>query len=278
MQSVQTVPVMTFVCAAISMLVAIGLPIALLILVYKRWKANLLPAFAGAFGFVVFALMLEPLLHAIVLRPDPVTGAIALRQQPVLFMLYGGFAAGVFEETARLIAFLALKRWFKGRETALTYGVGHGGIEAVILLGLPMLNNIVISAMINLGQTAALTAPLQGAPLAQIQAAIAALTATPPAMFLVGGAERIMAVCAQIALSVLVWRSVNAKGRWWLFPVAIALHAILDFPAALMQAGALSSIPLVELITLALSAFYGAFAYTEFRKAGDGQSLNDSPQ
>ena len=44
------------------------------------------------------------------------------------YALYGGIAAGVFEETGR---FTAMKFWMKkslSKESSFMYGVGHGGI------------------------------------------------------------------------------------------------------------------------------------------------------
>lgn len=64
---------------------------------------------------------------------------------------YAALAAGLFEETGRLVAmkFFMKKNLDKGN--ALMYGVGHGGVEAILLVGLTYVNNIVISIMINTG-------------------------------------------------------------------------------------------------------------------------------
>ena len=49
--------------------------------------------------------------------------------------LYGGLMAGVFEETGRYVSF----KWFLKKETriqdGLSYGIGHGGIEAMLIVG-----------------------------------------------------------------------------------------------------------------------------------------------
>jgi uncharacterized membrane protein YhfC len=47
-------------------------------------------------------------------------------------------------------------------------------------------------------------------------------------------------------LSIIVFYSVFCKSKWWLYPIAIILHAIIDFPAALMQAGIINNVFLVE--------------------------------
>ena len=58
------------------------------------WTAFL----TGAGTFVLFAMVLEPILHNLVLR-SPVGAAI--QQNILLYALYGGLAAGLFEETDR---------------------------------------------------------------------------------------------------------------------------------------------------------------------------------
>lgn len=107
-----------------------------------------------------------------------------------------------------------------------------------------MISNIIVSIIINSGTAGSLG----------IQAAqLTALTDTAPYLFLVSGFERILAVIIQISLSLLVWFAVDRKDKWWLFPAAIMLHAIIDIPAALMQAGVTTSIFWTESI-IAVSA------------------------
>ena len=40
----------------------------------------------------------------------------------------------------------------------IAYGVGHGGVEMLIVFGITMIGNLALSAMINTGQTDALFA------------------------------------------------------------------------------------------------------------------------
>ncbi|MDR1560330.1 MAG: YhfC family intramembrane metalloprotease [Clostridiales bacterium] len=266
------VPGLSILFMAISFLISFGFPAVLFLIFRKRFKTRIVPLLLGIAGFTLFVLVLEQFLHAAVLRRDA-SGAITLMAQPAIYVLYGCFAAGIFEETARFIAFNILKRKRKktdavllnsegevvttfpdlqerrGVGDALAYGIGHGGIEAVLLLGAAMLNNIIFSVMINAGTLPALTGSQQDV----ITNAVSTLTTTQPYMFLLGGIERIPAVTIQISLSVLVWLAVGDKRRIWLFPAAICLHALLDVPAALMQCGVLNSAVAVEII-LAVSA------------------------
>ena len=206
---------------------------------------NVIPMLVGAAAFILFAMILEGAVHKIVLNPDA-SGNIALQSKPFLLTLYACLMAGIFEETARFLSFHILKKKYRGFSTALSYGTGHGGIEAMLLAGFAMINSIVFSIMINFGMADTITAPLSGAALTQANEQIAALCTAAPYMFLVSGFERLFAIALQLSLSVIVYYSVTSKGKWWLFPTAIALHALADVPAALMQAGVLSNIWVVE--------------------------------
>jgi len=107
---------------------------------------------------------------------------------------------------------------------ALMYGAGHGGIEAVLLLSLSMISNLVYSLMVNAGTADPTTV-----------SAAATLSQTAPWMFLVGGLERIGAVALHVSLSVLVWFAVKNKKAFALYPLAILLHALVDFAAVAMS-------------------------------------------
>ncbi|MFR3907335.1 MAG: YhfC family intramembrane metalloprotease, partial [Christensenellales bacterium] len=177
--------------------------------------------------------------------------------------LYGALAAGVFEETGRLCAF---KLFFKKKDDrceGVMYGIGHGGVESVLVSGLTMISYIAISAIINLsGGMAGLTVLGIGEDTASVL--MTAFTGTNPFMYLVSGIERIMAIAFHISMSVLVFAAVKQKGRGWYYPLAIGLHALLDLGAIAYQTGIIKSIIAVEgyvLVFTALCALLAARVY-----------------
>ena len=149
--------------------------------------------------------------------------------------------AGLFEETGRFLAFRTVLKKYQGKNVnALMYGAGHGGIEAIVLLGITSVNNIIYSVFINSGQTARLTTGLTGDALAQVESAIEQLKAYPSAMFLLGGVERIFAVVLQISLSILVWTAVK-KNKRFLYPAAILIHLFVDAITVVLSASGVST-------------------------------------
>ena len=236
------VPSSSIVFMVISGIISCGLPVLAFLIINKRIKLDIIPLLVGCAAFFVFALILESGLHALVLKPGP-DGSIALiSKNPILYILYGIFAAGIFEETARFLSFSLLKKKHHGINTAISYGIGHGGIECIMLVGLAMASNIVIAIMINTGSIGLL------GNMVPTELLVDPLVDTAPAMFLVAGVERIFAFTFHIALSIIVWTAVNYRGMKWLYPVAICMHAVFNIPAAAMQAGLIESLVLVEVL------------------------------
>ena len=245
-----TVPSLTIVCMAISCAVSFCLPVILLLYFRKKKGADFLPFFIGCAVMLVFALILEAAVHTVVLA----TPAGAFIQDHLwLYALYGGFMAGLFEESGRFIAFkTALRKKQNNDANALMYGAGHGGMEAFIILGITSINNILYSVLVNTGRTSVLTGPLSGEMLTQAEGAVQALITTPSWHFLLGSVERILAIIVQISFSVLVWFAAKEKKRVYLYPIAILLHLIVDAAAAIL-AGKNVSLVLVEALIAAFA-------------------------
>jgi uncharacterized membrane protein YhfC len=201
----------------------------------------------GAVAFIIFALILERIVHSIVYKN------FSIREKPFIFILYAPFMAGIFEETARFISFKILKKKFTGIITGLSYGIGHGGIESVLLAGFSMMAGLVLSILINTGNIEIITGKLQGETLDLLIIQLSTISTTPSYMFLLSGVERIFAISIQISLSVMVFYSVFCKNKLWLFPLTILLHAIIDISPAAFQVGIIKNILLVYIL-LCLSA------------------------
>ena len=237
-----SVPTLSIVCMAVAMVFAFAAPV-LLLLYYKKKGADLLPFFIGAAVFVIFALILESLVHNIVLKGLPVGEKIL--GNTLLYAFYGGLMAGLFEETGRFVAFkTVLKKKLGNDHNALMYGAGHGGVEAILMVGLAYISNIAMAVMIDLGMSDMLTAGLTGDTLAQVNAVLDTLTTTPASTYLLASVERCVAVTTHICLSVRVWFAARKPGKFWLYPLAILLHAALD--GVLVILAAHLSVPAVE--------------------------------
>ena len=214
----------TFAGIIFSLCISIALPVVLLIVVHKKTKARMAMAVIGAATFFLFAMVLEQILHAVVLGVggERITGNIWI------YGLYGGLAAGLFEEGGRFVAMRFAMKKQLNLPNALMYGVGHGGIEAILIVGLASVSNLVTSIMINAGTLEASLGALDQATKEATLTQLSALWTTPSYQFFLSGIERIVAVTLHIALSVLVFQAVKlGKKRYWF--LAFAIHAGVDF-------------------------------------------------
>lgn len=237
----------TFAGIIFSLCISIALPVVLLIVVHKKTKARMAMAVIGAATFFLFAMVLEQILHAVVLGVggERITGNIWI------YGLYGGLAAGLFEEVGRFVAMRFAMKKQLNLPNALMYGVGHGGIEAILIVGLASVSNLVTSIMINAGTLEASLGALDQATKEATLTQLSALWTTPSYQFFLSGIERIVAVTLHIALSVLVFQAVKlGKKRYWF--LAFAIHVGVDF-ATVIAANYLNLV-LVEVMLAVLVA------------------------
>lgn len=225
------VPALSVVFMIVSLLGSFAAPIAIAIFLKKKYRCNIPPFFIGCAVMLLFAFVLEQLAHAAILTAFP-----ALRENVRLFSLYGGLMAGLFEETGRYVAFrTVMKKYRDNDRNALMYGAGHGGFEAVVILGLTMISNLAIVLTLRSGGIDALpTDALSEDQRAVFMASVDTILYSPSYIFLIGLVERIAAIALHMAMSVIVWYSVKGK-RLRLFFLAIFLHALADFVTALLS-------------------------------------------
>jgi len=210
-----------------SLVVSIGLPVGLAIYLCVKKKASVVAVLVGVLGFLVSQVLIRiPLLKAASQMPWYQSMAANL----VVYALFLSFTAGLFEETARFLGFRFLLKNKLETKNALAYGVGHGGFEAIFLVGLSFINNLAISMMINNGTFDANVAPALGANAEVLKNQLINL---PPSIFAVAGIERALTICAHIGMSLLVYYAVRyRKPVFYLF--ALLAHTLLNFGAVLL--------------------------------------------
>ena len=228
--TVDMVPGASIAGMVFSLVVSFALPIGLFVYAKKKLGAKTAPFFIGCGVFFVMVLMLEAAIHRIVfqLAGEALTGSV------ILYAVYGGLMAALFEETGRYIAmrFLVKPMDFPN---AFMYGAGHGGVEAMLLCGVASISNIASAVMINSGTMSAQLATLGAEKAADTAAALSALWTTPSLTFFAGGVERIIAVVLHLSLSILVFQSIRKKAPMELVRAYRFPHVNMDLIAGLPE-------------------------------------------
>lgn len=256
-------------------ILAISIPVVLIAVWKMRTRKSIVPFFAGIMIFILFAKGLEMIPHMVfVLTDNPLSRAV--NGNALLYALYGGLMAGLFEETGRYLAFRFLLKKYPEKETAVSYGLGHGGIECILILGVGYLQYYTYGQLINNGTMDKLLESYQGNSqmLASMNQLIRVITGMKQSDCFLAGWERISAMLLHVALSILVYQAVKEAGKRYLLWVAVLLHMMIDIPAALYQKGMLSLLT-VEVIIFVFAAavfYYAVCVYQGMETEQDGEA------
>ncbi|WP_120667387.1 YhfC family intramembrane metalloprotease [Caldibacillus debilis] len=223
------------------MVLGIGTPAALFIYFRNKYRISWKPFLLGLLTFFLFVQVLEAAFHGYFLYANEWTKEWL--KNPWLYMLYGGLAAGIFEETGRLVMMKFALKSRRDWKDGLSFGLGHGGFEALWILGVNGVVLLSLSFFINSGSFDSLT---DGQLKEALRPLRDQLVNGSPWLFLLAGLERIGAVLVHIGLSLVVLYAVKS-GQLKFYWFAVLLHAIFDFPAALYQSGVIADIWLVEI-------------------------------
>jgi len=205
------------------------LPVILTIYFYKKYRISIAAVFTGALVFFVFQVITRmPLINVLSAQP----WFVRFSQNTILYALALGLSAGLFEEIGRYLGFRLLLKKRLEWKNGIALGIGHGGLEAILIAGFANINNLVFSVMINTGVFESSIAPSLPSGTAEILRS--QLVNTSPYLFAVAGIERVFAMALHIAFSVIVLYGVmNNKFRYVVY--AILLHALVNTPLPILS-------------------------------------------
>ncbi len=228
---------MYIVSLIFSVLLTFILPIALSVYLARKNKGYLKPVLIGALTFFVFQILIRIPIIQLVL-PNMEWYMKMTAAQPILNSVFLGATAGLFEEFGRYITMKLFLKNNQNNMDSIAFGVGHGGIEAILFVGINSLVMMFMSAQY-----------------------------AEPSMIFAGSIERLGAMTLHIAWSVMVMKSVREKKFVWVI-LAFLTHALVDIIAVLMSYYGLS-VWLIEgaLLIFAIIGVY--YIRGEFRSEGN---------
>ena len=222
-----------FISYAVTILLMIGVPVALTVIVVRRFKVSWWVILTGVVTFLVSQVIHYPVLQLVSkLFNDGTLPVPATQWIPLFNAVILGFLAALFEETARYFGFLIMKKKTKRIESAAGLGIGHGGIESIGFAVWPFFP-LFGGALINFFYILFYNAGAQiakGVSMDQVQytaSQIAQFWTNPWHLGFLPGVERLIAISTQIFLSVLIWKAVRSKNFGW-FALAFFYHMLVD--------------------------------------------------
>lgn len=226
-------------------LVCFCIPIGGMIFIKKKWKGEWKLFFIGALAFFISQICIRIPVLTLVL--PQFTWFQVLPLMPWAYGLFLGGTAALFEEGARWIAMALLERRrrrhsgmaLSGQECfrdGAVFGLGHGGIEAMLLVGLNAVVLLGVTVVTALSGGEALPLPADaGGPF-------------------IAGAERIFAMAFHIGASVIVMYGVRMGKAVRCFLLAFILHMAMDAAVVILPAVFRAGTAGVEL----MAAVFGA--------------------
>ncbi|WP_295156413.1 YhfC family intramembrane metalloprotease [uncultured Ruminococcus sp.] len=199
----------------------------------SRMKINVKAMVTGAVIWFVFAIVLKSLLLSPLLILDNSVSR-AIKENVWLYYFIGAVAAGLFEETGRLVAFGKVLKKSDDKQDSLSYGLGHGGFEA-LYLGYQIASVGIMMAMINKGGIDSVAKGASPEMTQQLLDSIKQYSSNDMIHALLFGFERIPAVFVHISGSVLVYAAVKER-KTGLYLLAMFLHFAIDYTLVLYYA------------------------------------------
>lgn len=236
----------------VSAVFVIFFPIVLGIITHRRLGVSWRIFLIGAGIFIIFQLVTRiPLISIVQVYLTPLIRSSQVFTFAWIFIL--SLTAGLFEEFGRYVGY----RWMMPRDpktwkVGVMYGLGHGGIEAIILVGVTQVVTFAIFSLFPV-----LQGSLPAEVLAPLSQQMAAASGSPDFLPLLAAWERLWTILFHVALSLIVLQ-VFRRGRFAWIWLAVALHTagnlfVIGLPMLFgltTQASALLSSALILIVGL----------------------------
>ncbi|NEW08983.1 YhfC family intramembrane metalloprotease [Paenibacillus sp. SYP-B3998] len=224
----------SIIAMIVQVILGIVIPLSLLIYYRSTLKISYRAVGVGILIFIVFSQLLEQVLHVYMLSGNQTT--TEWLKNPWMAAVYGGLAASIFENAGRWLGFSFLLKKRQERKDGIAVGIGHGGIEVLLISVVMGIMGIVFATMINTGTFEQMfSSKVPPEQIALFQGLRDRITHASQSEYWLGAFERIPAIFIQIALSLIVLYGIRTRKAVYLLYVVL-LHALVDFFAGLYQA------------------------------------------
>lgn len=191
---------MNIIAYGFTLLVSLLLPLFISIYLIIRSKSFFKPILVGVLTFLIFQVFTRIYILQVIL-PTQVWYILFTYEYPIVYAFLLSLTAGLFEEIGRYIMMKYILRKMDIKK-ALAFGLGHGGIEAILFVGIALV----------------LTNPM----LIDSQ------------QLLMSGLERFSAIIFHLGFSVLVYQMIFKSKKFNLL-YAISLHTLVNFVSVVLM-------------------------------------------
>lgn len=220
----------TILACTVTLIISLVLPVLAIFLYAANNKGKKLISawFLGAAGFFVTQILIRvPILTFLQTQDWFLTFS---QNHTFVYVFSLAFTAGLFELIGRFAIAKLLSKKNLTYARSLAAGLGHGGIEAMLLVGTAYINNILYCLMINSGtfDTLISQAAATGVDVTQLYTLRDSLIQTHPALFLLAGFERILAMTCHAGMSMVVCYSLHSGKIGKGILICLGIHTMID--------------------------------------------------
>lgn len=209
----------------IATLFSLVIPVVLGILVLRRYKMEWMVLLYGVLIFFASKFVEDLVFSG--LGNLFGSGGVALPAtefQPLFYAVIIGLVTAIIHQAATWGAFRILKERVNSWGGAVTVGIGRGGAETILYVGLQMVLTLIsVISLLNSGVASLNLKPEEAA---SIQAQLDSFMAMPWYSPLATIVERTLALSMYLLLTVMVWLSFSQKKKTWLL-AAVLWHAFI---------------------------------------------------
>lgn len=228
----------TIIAVCITLCITLFLPIVVYIIygIKSKEKGVWLAWIIGALGFLAMQMGIRlPILSAVALLPSFST---FVTNHFVLYSFILAVTAALFEVIGRYGVARILNKKGLSPKMAVAAGLGHGGIESIVLIGMTYVSNLILILMINSGGFDIMIheAAAAGVDMAQLAGIKDTMLNTDTILFYLAGYERVLTMIIHLAMSLLVCYGVWKGKALPYVTFSFLFHWALDFFIPLLNA------------------------------------------
>lgn len=220
---------MAYILLALNSILMVIIPIAAAIIIRQKTGAGWRLFFIGAATFI-FSQILHIPFNWLVGKTGLLPTDLSIGMNLLIVAVFLGLSAGVFEEGSRYLAYRFWAKDARSWSRGMMLGAGHGGIEAILLGLILLINNF---SLLMVANNATLMSTIPADQQATIMSTAQQILQLPWYGVLLGAVERLFAVIAHLAMSVLVLQVFLRGSIRWLF-LSIGFHGMLNAVAVIV--------------------------------------------
>ncbi|MEN8076681.1 YhfC family glutamic-type intramembrane protease [Clostridioides difficile] len=218
---------MLVICFSINIIISIGIPIGVLVYIIAKRRVYLKSYLIGALIFFLSQIVLRlPILNFLSTNVDSYIMLSSF--YPIVYSIILGLSAGVFEEVGRFLGFKLCLKKNRTYKDGLAFGIGHGGIEAILITGISSISNLIAVISLHNGSFNSVNYGMTA------EKAMSVYSSLTGFQVLIGGFERLFAMCIHIGITMMVLYGINKRQKRYLL-FAIIIHGIVDSMLGILQ-------------------------------------------